>query len=103
MAKRLDILDVYRDFRKKDPGYIHAFGDAEYFTFYMSDAHRINEALPDVPIERGNRCEQIRVHKLAFFPLAARLKAQGVKVAMVARTLLPSGVYAYEVSGRSDD
>ena len=28
---------------------------------------------------------------------------KGMKVAMVARTLLPSGIYAYEVSGRSDD
>ena len=103
MAKRLDILDVYRDFRKKDSGCILAFGDAEYFNFYMSDAHRVNEAILDVPIERGNRCEQIRVLKHEFFQLAARLKAQGATVVMVARTLPPSGVYVYAVSGRLND
>lgn len=103
MARRVDILDVYRDFRKRDPGYVHAFADAEYFTFYMTDAHRINESLPDVLIERGNRCDQVRIHKLAFFTLAARLQAAGVKVAIVGRTLIPSGNYRYAITARSDE
>lgn len=102
MVTKKNVLDAYREFQKNDPGYIHAFAAGDYFTFYMSDAHRINEALPDVPIER-RRCEQINVHKLAIFPLAARLKAKGIKVAIVGRTLQPSGDYAYEVTGRSDD
>lgn len=102
MAKKRGILQVYRDFHEKDHDYVHAFGDAEFFTFYMAEAHRVHDALPDIPIER-DRCDFIRVHKLAFFPLAARLKATGVRVAMVARKAKPSGGYSYAISGRSDD
>ena len=37
VAAKKDILDVYRDFRKKEPSVCYAFGDAEFFMFYMTD------------------------------------------------------------------
>ena len=46
VAKQRNILDVYRDFKKKDPSVVYAFGDAEFFTFYMADSHRKD----DVPV-----------------------------------------------------
>lgn len=101
-AKRKNILDVYRDFKKRDPEMTYAFGDAQFFTFYMADAHRIHNALPDIAIEH-ERYDFIRVHNLAFLPLAARLKAAGVRVAMVARVKSPSGAFNYSISGYSDD
>ena len=102
MAAKRNILDVYRDFRKKDPSVCYAFGDAEFFTFYMTDAHRVHNALPDLRIEH-ERCDILRIHKLAFFPTAARLKAGGVRVAMVARTKAQNGGYTYRIDGYSFD
>ena len=101
-VKRKNILDVYRDFKKKDPSYASAFGDEQFFTFYMTDAHRVHDALPDMPIER-ERYEYLKVHKLLFLSLAAKLQMLGVKTAMVARTKTPQGNYTYSVSARSDD
>jgi len=101
MPAKKNILDVYRDFKKRDPNTIYAFGDAQFFTFYMADAHRIHEALPDMRIEH-ERFDFIRVHSLSFFSLAARLKAVGVRVAMVARETMPSGAYSYRIDGYSD-
>lgn len=102
MAAKKNILDVYRDFRKEDPSVCYAFADAEFFTFYMTDAHRVHEALPDLRIEH-QRVDFLRIHKLAFFPTAARLKAQGVRVAMVARTQAQNGGYTYRIDGYSYD
>lgn len=101
-AKRKNILDVYRDFKKRDPEMTYAFGDAQFFTFYMADAHRIHNALPDVRIEH-ERYDFIRVHNLAFLQLAARLKSVGVRLAMVARRLEKAGTYSYAISGHFDD
>lgn len=103
MAKRKNILDVYRDFKKRDPDYIRAFGDAEFFTFYMADAHKVNQALPDVRVERGPQCDILRVHKLGFPLLATRLMVAGVKFATVGRRLSVNGTWIYSISGRSDD
>lgn len=97
-----NVLDWYRELRATDESYIYAMPGVETFTFYMRDAHRIHDALPDVPIQK-NRVEEIVVHKLAFFPLAARLKAKGVKVALVARELDKDGNFRYWVESRSDD
>ncbi len=101
-AKRKNILDVYRDFKKKDPNYAYAFGDEQFFTFYMADAHHVHDVLPDMRIEH-ERYDFLKVHKLLFLPLAAKLQMLGVKTAMVARTKTPQGNYTYSVSARSDD
>lgn len=103
MAKRKNILDVYRDFKKKNPDHLLAFGDAEFFTFYMADAHKVNQALPDMRVERRMNCDIMRVHALAFPQLASRLMASGVKFATVARKISADGNWAYSISGRSDD
>ena len=36
----------------------------------------VNRALPDVPVERGARCEIVRVHLLAFPQLLTRFRAR---------------------------
>lgn len=74
----------------------------EFFTFCMTDAHCVHNALPDLQIEH-ERCDFLRIHKLAFFPTAARLKAGGVRVAMVARTKAQNGGYTYRIDGYSYD
>ena len=68
----------------------------------MADAHRVHNALPDLQIEH-ERYDYLRIHKLAFFPTAARLKVTGVRVAMVARSKRPSGGYSYRIEAYSYD
>ena len=68
----------------------------------MTDAHRVHNALPDLKIEH-ERVDFLRIHKLALFPTAARLKAQGVRVAIVARTKAENGGYTYRIDGYSYD
>jgi len=87
----------------KNEGYLLAFGVGQFFEFLKSDAHRIHEALPDIQVANENGCDKIQVHSLGFFPFCARLKAMGLKVAMVGRRVAANHKVSYRVVSRSDD
>jgi len=86
----------------ENEGYLLAFGVGPVFEFLKSDAHRINEALPDVRVVNENGYDKIQVHSLGFFPFCARLKAKGLKVAMVERRVATNHKVSYRISSRSD-
>lgn len=100
-GRRKNILDVYRELKKREPDFVLAFGDEQFFTFYMADAHRVHDALPDIRIEH-ERVDFIRIHKLLFQQLVSRHRITKVAVASVARTKKPDGTYSYRVADRYD-
>ena len=53
MVKTRNILDAYGSLKKEDPSYVYAMPSTEVLTFFMADAHRIHEALPDVQIGKS--------------------------------------------------
>ena len=99
----LSIQDVFRKIKADNPGYLLAFGVSDVFEFRGCDAVAVHEALPDVLFDTEVDFKRITVHKFAFFPFCARLKACGLKVAMVARHRVPGKRVYYEISGKSDE
>ena len=99
----LSIQDVFRKIKADNPGYLLAFGVSDVFEFRGCDAVAVHEALPDVLFDTEVDFKRITVHKFAFFPYCARLKACGLKVAMVARHRVPGKHAYYEISGKSDE
>jgi len=105
MYATTSLPSVYHKFRDnpENDGYLLAFGVGSFFEFLKSDAHRINEALPDVKVVNENGCDKVQVHGLGFFPFCARLKAKGLKVAMVERKAAANHKVNYRVVSRSDE
>jgi len=98
----MPIREAYRKLKERNPGYLLAFGIAEYFEFRYLDAKEIHTNLPDVPYDDTVEYDRILVHRNGFFPFCARLMAKGLKVAMVARKKV-GGKVRFEISGRSDE
>lgn len=94
VVKRRNILDVYRQLKKRDADAVFAFETASHVTFYMADAHVVHALQPDVPIER-ERTDFCRLHRIRFQSMRWLFGARGLHCRIVRRRRLPSGIFAY--------
>ena len=102
MYARTSIRDVFRKLKASNGDYLLAFGVGEFFEFRYCDADAIHAAFPDVMLDLEVEYSRFIVHNLGFFPFVARLKARGLKVAVVERSVRNNKV-SYRIGLRSDD
>ena len=101
MYAHTSIRDMFRKLKKSNEGYLLAFGVGDVYEFRYSDAKAIVAALPDIRFDGEVDFKRVTVHKLGFFPFAARLAAKGLKIAMVERRVADNRV-TYRIASRSD-